>query len=192
MILLNRSPRFLILISLAFCFLIVRGSLFSQSKPDSGAWEVQSCVFKFKSETALESIIGSGKSCSGFASLSDKKIKLQIDLRDWKTPNNLQTSHLQENYLETQTYPLSLFEGMIQVFEEKTGKGEALGTHNLHGKTKISFLIPFKFRTDGDNLETESEFVVNLNDYGIEIPKLLVLKLNPDIQVKAKVLWRKK
>ncbi len=166
-------------------------SLFSQSTSKSAIWKIESCIFKFKSETQMEAIVGSGKSCEGSVNLKDKKFQLQIDLRDWKTPNNLQTSHLQENYLETQKFPVAVFEGIITRFDEKSGKGEITGSLNLHGNTKAGINIPFETTEQGEALETNSEFTVFLSDYGIEIPKILVLKLNPIIQLKAKVTWRK-
>lgn len=177
--------------SLLFFQTIIAPPLFSQSISKNSLWKLESCLFKFKSETQLEAIIGSGKSCEGSANIKEKKVQIQIDLRDWKTPNNLQTSHLQENYLETQKFPMAIFEGIITKFDEKSGKGEITGSLNLHGIIKSGLNIPFEVSEQGEALETNSEFMVYLSDHGIEVPKILVLKLNPMIQMKAKVTWRK-
>jgi len=141
----------------------------------------------FLSEAPQETIKGVGKQISGDVFFNEKKVKISIDLTDWKTNNRLQTSHLHDNYLETETYPKATFDGNIQSYDSKTGDVTVLGTITLHGKTKKDVSIKGKVTATDSGYSLSCEFFINLKDYSIEIPKLLILKVSEMVKLEVKL-----
>ena len=152
-------------------------------------WKLEEGKVFFKSETELETILGEGSQVKGSLDISTKKIIIEIGLSDLKTPNRLQTSHMHENYLETHLYPVARFTGTVESIKD-SGEVKAKGIFELHGKTKEDFVIIGNLEKKGNKIEQLSYFTINLSDFGIEIPKLLFLKLNKMIQLKVKLVWK--
>ena len=145
----------------------------------------------FLSEAPQETIKGVGKQISGDIFFKEKKVKIAIDLTDWKTNNRLQTSHLHDNYLETETYPKATFDGNIQSYDPQTGDVTAIGTITLHGKTKKEVSIKGKVSATDSGYSLACEFSINLKDYSIEVPKLLILKVNEIVKLEVKLELKK-
>jgi len=143
----------------------------------------------FKSETEIETIQGDGGRVTGTLDLSTKKILIEISLFDLKTPNRLQTSHMHDNYLETPLFPIAKFEGTVDSIRE-SGEVKAKGVIDIHGKKKDNFVITGNLEKKEDTFEQLSYFTVVLPDFGIQIPSLVFLKLNKNIQVKVKLIWK--
>ena len=153
----------------------------------------------FLSEAPQETIKGVGKQIVQYAEkiaqedifFKEKKVKIAIDLTDWKTNNRLQTSHLHDNYLETETYPKATFDGNIQSYDPQTGDVTAIGTITLHGKTKKDVSIKGKVTATDSGYSLACEFSINLKDYSIEVPKLLILKVNEIVKLEVKLELKK-
>jgi len=160
-------------------------SLFSQTK----VWKVTDGKMYFKSETEIETIYGEGGRITGTLDLSTKKILIEISLFDLKTPNKLQTSHMHDNYLETPLFPIAKFEGTVDSIKE-SGEVKAKGVLDIHGKKKDNFVITGNLEKKEDTFEQLSYFTVVLPEFGIQIPSLVFLKLNKNIQVKVKLIWK--
>jgi len=156
-----------------------------------GVWKISETKILFLSETELETTKGKGTRATGKIDFGSKTSRIEIDLTDFRTPNKLQTSHMQENYLETDSFPSAIWEGQLLEWNPKERKGILEGNLNLHGVTKSKVRIPFQGKDTKEGIETLSEFVVDLRDHKIEIPKLLILKLNPEIKIKATFVWQK-
>ncbi|GBF48525.1 YceI-like domain protein [Leptospira ryugenii] len=117
-----------------------------------------------------------------------KKIHIEIELDGIKTDNKLQTSHLHENYFETNLYPIASFDGIVSETKE-TGEVEAIGTLELHGVRQGQVKLTGKVEKTKEGVEQISYFSIKLSDYKIQVPKLLFLKINPIIQVKLNLIW---
>jgi polyisoprenoid-binding protein YceI len=152
------------------------------------SWKVKSGKVFFKSETDLESIWGEGQKITGSLNLTTKVIQIEVELAEIKTDNKLQTSHLHDNYFETAKYPIAKFQGIVQEIKE-TGDVSAKGTFELHGIKKEGVSLTGKLEKTANGLEQLSYFAIQLADYNIEVPKLVFLKVNQQIQVKVKILW---
>lgn len=148
---------------------------------------VASGKITFLSEAPQETIKGIGKQISGDVFFKDKKVKISIDLSDWKTNNKLQTSHLHENYLETEKYPKAEFDGNIQSYDSKTGDVTVLGAVTLHGVTKKDVSIKGKVTSSDGGYSLVCSFSINLKDYSIEVPKLLILKVSETVNLEARL-----
>ncbi|MCB1179146.1 MAG: YceI family protein [Leptospiraceae bacterium] len=144
--------------------------------------KIKSGKIIFISEAPRENIKGIGKLISGRINVLEKKLSIEINLKDWRTSNKLQTSHLHENYLETDKFPNSIYEGKIESINSD-GKVVTIGKLNLHGVTKENVKIERQIIKKENSYVYESNFIIKLSDYKIKIPKLLILKVNEEIKI---------
>ena len=83
----------------------------------------------------------------------------------------LMEEHFNENYIESDKYPKA-------TFKEYTIKGKL----EMHGKTKdISIIAKLKKTEAG--LEIDSNFLVNTDDFDIEIPSVVSKKVSKKVNV---------
>lgn len=100
----------------------------------------------------------------------------------------LMEEHFNENYIESDKYPKATFKGKIENFDlaKVTTEGKEYnikGKMELHGKSKdISITATIKKSGDGVNLV--SNFNVNTDDYGIEIPSVVSKKVSKKVNIK--------
>lgn len=139
----------------------------------------------FRSVAPQETIYGSGRIASGEVDPSNKTVSISIDLRDFRTANRLRDSHLHDNYLETEEFPTARYDGRILDFDPDSGKVKTVGRLLLHGKEKNDFLIEGILSKNPEGFSYTADFPIYLNDFSIEIPTLLSLKLNEKIEIKT-------
>jgi hypothetical protein len=100
----------------------------------------------------------------------------------------LMEEHFNENYIESDKFPKSTFKGKIENFDisKVTAEGKDYtikGKLELHGKSKdITITATIKKTKDGVNLT--SNFNVNTDDFGIEIPSVVSKKVSKKVAVK--------
>jgi len=151
-------------------------------------------LVKFESKATLESFDGTTSSVRGSVSLDPHdlgehfEIEVEVDLRTLDTGISMRDRHMRENHLETDEFPIAVFEG-AQIVE---GAGTDLttgGTHEIliegqmeiHGVAQM-IQVPLELTLDGADLHIVSRFGVALSDHDIERPRFLVLRLG-DVQM---------
>ncbi len=144
----------------------------------------------FLSEAPQETIKGVGKQISGDIHFKEKKVSISIDLTDWRTNSKLQTSHLHDNYLETEQFPKAVFEGTIQSYDSKTGDVTVVGSINLHGITKKDVSIKGKVSASDGGYSLVCDFSINLKDFSIKVPKLLILKVSEIVKLEVNLILK--
>lgn len=106
----------------------------------------------------------------------------------------LMEEHYNENYIESDKYPKATFKGKIENFDlskiDKTEKSYTIqGTLELHGKSKeISINATIKKVDTG--LEIKSDFVLNSDDFNIEIPSVVSKKVSKKVNVSFNFLLK--
>ena len=96
--------------------------------------------------------------------------------------------HFNENYMESDSYPKATFKGKIDNFDvsklTETAKAYTIkGKMEMHGKSKdISITASIKKSSNG--IEIDSDFSLNTDDYGIEIPSVVSKKVSKKVAVK--------
>lgn len=99
----------------------------------------------------------------------------------------LMEEHFNENYIESDKYPKATFKGKIENFDysklSTTAKDFTIkGKLELHGKSKdISIVAKIK-KTDA-GVEIISNFSINTDDFGIEIPSVVSKKVSKKVAV---------
>ncbi|MEO5777839.1 MAG: YceI family protein [Flavobacterium sp.] len=100
----------------------------------------------------------------------------------------LMEEHFNENYAESDTYPKATFKGKIENFDvsklTETAKTYTIkGRMEMHGKTK-DLTITASIKKSGDAIDIDSDFTLNTDDYGIEIPSVISKKVSKKVAVK--------
>lgn len=100
----------------------------------------------------------------------------------------LMEEHFNENYMESDTYPKATFKGKIDNFDvsKLTGTPQNYtikGKMEMHGKTK-DITITASIKKTADGIDIDSNFSLNTDDYGIDIPSVVSKKVSKKVAVK--------
>jgi len=142
----------------------------------------------FFSETPLENISGLNKNVTAILNTKSNDIAVKMQVAQFEFPNKLMQEHFNENYLESDKYPVASFTGKIQekvdFGKEGTQTITAKGMLNMHGVAKERTLTG-KLTITKTGATLACDFTVPLTDHKIEIPKLVFEKIAEVITVKA-------
>ncbi len=141
----------------------------------------------FKSEAPQELINASSDQLAGLLDIDKKNFAFKIYIRSFKGFNSLtQEIHFNENYMESDKYPVASFSGKIIEDEDFTKDGSyqvrAKGTLIIHGVPQER-IIKCSITVTDKKITVKSNFTVLLSDHNIPIPKLVYQKLANEIQV---------
>jgi polyisoprenoid-binding protein YceI len=112
---------------------------------------------------------------------------VEIDAERLKTGSGLTDSELQRR-LETRKFPRIV--GAVSAAEQKgdATRWRLTGTLRLHGVTKATDADVTVRVVDERTIEIEGEKVIDIREYGMTPPKLLMLKVYPDVKVHARLV----
>ena len=142
---------------------------------------------KFVSDAPLELISATSDELQGAVNLTDNRFAFKINNKSFVGFNSpLQQEHFYENYIETDLFKSSTFEGKIieKINPEQTGQQNirAKGILNIHGIEQeriINATIEFL----EDYILIECEYIVPLKDHNIRIPNVVNQKIAENIDV---------
>ena len=138
----------------------------------------------FFSETPIENISAVNKNVSAVFDASTNDLVFQLKITDFKFPIALMQEHFNENYLESDIYPTSTFSG--KVINIENGNATVQGDLKIHG-------VSNRIKVDGamiinkDFISISAEFSVKLEDYNIEVPKIVMYKIAEEIDVRVNI-----
>jgi len=123
---------------------------------------------------------GSGPGLNGKLNLTDGTLTFTFDLKKLQTGIKLRDSHMHEDYLETETYPMASFTGKV-VKGKEPGALIAQGEFSLHGVKK-----PVTITGTLSGTFLKAEWKLNLKDFNIEIPeKFMIGKISEILTLSA-------
>ncbi|MHA8052762.1 YceI family protein [Aquirufa sp. Wall-65K1] len=158
-------------------------------------YQAQNGEVSFFSKTPLENIDAVSKNVNSIINSATNEIAVQMRISSFVFPNKLMQEHFNENYLESEKYPMASFKGKIKEAVDLKKAGTypvtASGTATIHGVTK-AIEIKGTIISDGNQLQLTSQFDVQLQDYQIKIPKIVFAKIAEVIEVKSKILFSQK
>lgn len=144
--------------------------------------------FNIFSSTPIEDI--KAASYTGVAVLSAQKqeITIQVAIKSLDFDRKLMQEHFNENYMESDKYPLAKFKGSIEPKIDWTRDGEhnvtVKGTLSIHGVDQAR-TINGKITIKNKVVSISSTFNVSCADHQIKIPSLMFTKIAEVIQVKV-------
>jgi hypothetical protein len=101
----------------------------------------------------------------------------------------LMEEHFNENYVESTTYPKSVFKGTIENFDNgslSNSPSEFVisGTVNMHGETK-ELSTTVELWKEGSTIMLSTSFVLKPGDFNIKIPAVVSKKIAEEVTVEA-------
>ena len=150
----------------------------------------------FFSSTPIEDIKAINNQVSCVLNKSTGEFAFQVPIKGFIFKNALMQEHFNENYLESDLYPKSVFKGKIIDWEKIDFSDKAVdviidGELTIHGvKKKIK--ESGKIWNAKDKIIGECSFDIAVADYDIKIPRLVreniakIIKINVDVSLKRK------
>lgn len=150
----------------------------------------------FVSDAPLELISASSNNVRGAVNVTDNRFLFIIDNKSFLGFNSpLQQEHFYENYIETEKYESSTFQGKIieDINMDQTGVQEirAKGILSIHGIEKERIINATLEYLDG-TLILKCDFKVSLEEHNIRIPNVVYQKLAEIIEVSVQAKLEKK
>jgi hypothetical protein len=148
----------------------------------------KSGTIRFYSETPVEKIKALNRQVNSALDFSTGNFVFKVLIRGFEFEKALMQEHFNENYMESEKFPNSTFNGKIVNFKDvnpgKEGvyKVVAEGDLFIHGvtnKVKVNGTLEVK----GGRIIGKATFNVAPKDYNITIPKAVIKNISEAIQV---------
>ena len=140
----------------------------------------------FFSEAPIENISAINEDVSAIVDSQTGGFAFRLKIEDFTFTSSLMQEHFNESYLESEKYPLSTFTGVIDNFSNldlSTKQNlKVYGSLSIHGISKDAQMTAIA-QMINDELHISSTFDVALEDYDIDIPKIMIYKIAEVIQV---------
>ncbi len=148
----------------------------------------------FFSSTLLENIEGVNSKVSSILDTETGGIVFSMHIKDFVFDKSLMQEHFNENYMESEKYPKSIFKGTIvnlsEIQFDKNGTYSAsiegdLTIHNVTRAVKTTGTLEVK---EGIIL-AKAKFPVQLKDYQITIPTVVFQKIAESVDVTVNIAY---
>jgi hypothetical protein len=140
----------------------------------------------FYSKSPLEDIEAINKGAIVVLNSATNDIQMRITIQNFKFKNGLMEEHFNENYLESQKFPSSIFKGKINEKVDYTKDGETkvtvTGKMEIHGVTK-DVTYDGTLTKKGNDLSLATKFKIKVADYNIKVPSLYVKNIAEVVDV---------
>lgn len=140
----------------------------------------------FFSSSPLEDIKAVNTKSAFILNTTTNEIQVGVTMVYFKFPKPLMEEHFNENYVESDKYPTSVFKGKILESVDYTKDGEnpvtVKGNLSLHG---VSRDVEMKgtLTKKGNSIVIASDFKIRVADYDIKIPSLYVRNIAEVVDV---------
>lgn len=163
---------------------------------ESNLYYISEATIKFRSEAPLEVISAESNKLLGVIDPEKRTFAFTVQNSSFEGFNNsLQKVHFNENYMESDKYPVMGFKGKIIEDVDFTVPGEyqvrAKGFLTVHGIVKER-IIRAKVTSAEGAIKLASEFTVLLKDHNIRVPKVVHEKIASEIKVEVNAELKKK
>lgn len=142
----------------------------------------------FFSVTNVENIDAKTNSLTSVFNTATEEIVFTVPLRTFKFKSSLMEEHFNEKYVESDKYPNATFKGKINETIDWTKDGiydiSSTGIMNLHGVDQTR-TEKGKATVKEGNIIIDCTFNIKLTDYKIEVPKLVMSNIAPDLDIKV-------
>lgn len=150
----------------------------------------------FASDASAEIITASTDEVSGAINITDNRFAFRIANKSFIGFNSpLQQEHFYENYIETDKYTYSSFQGKIIEKIDPNVDGSfqirAKGMLSIHG-IEQERIIKSTIIIKGNMIKVKSNFQVPLEDHDIRIPKVVYRKIAEiiDVEINADLILK--
>ena len=148
------------------------------------------------SKAAFEPIKAKNESSISIFDIDDGKIAALIKISEFNFRLGLMQEHFNENYLESNIYPTSTFEGSIENFD-KISLDDTLheisikGTLTIKGESNEILAVGF-LKKNNNKIELKSSFSIKLSEYKIKIPRVVFKKIDEEVKINLNYVYEEK
>ena len=151
---------------------------------------------EFFSTTPIEDIKAVNNQVSCVLNKTTGDFAFQVPIKGFAFKNALMQEHFNENYLESDLYPKSVFKGKIKDWKDLEISDKELditveGELTIHGG-KRSIIESAKIWNTEDKITGECKFDITVADYNIKIPRIVRENIAKIIEVSVGVSLKKK
>ncbi|MFA6127641.1 MAG: YceI family protein [Bacteroidales bacterium] len=171
---------------------LVVGLMVSMSVSAQNRYFTKTGHIDFFSHTSVEDIKAVNDQVTSFLDVSTGDIIFSVLNRSFQFAKPLMQEHFNENYIESEKFPKSSFEGKIAELKSidftKPGKYrvKVAGKLTLHGITK-EIEAPGDLTVGKDKILGESVFSVIPEDYGIKIPSVVRQNIAETVKISVQM-----
>lgn len=138
------------------------------------------------SASPFENIEAKSNNSSCAFNLKNGKLVMKVPIKSFQFEKSLMQEHFNENYMESDKYPMASFEGVIQDMPDLTKNGEYIikikGKLNIHGVIADREITTSLVVKNGD-IKGVSVFKVKCVNHKIEIPKIVIKNIAEEIEI---------
>ena len=142
----------------------------------------QEAEISFFSEAPIEDISAKNYKVSAVYDLKTNQLVFQLNISDFIFPKPLMQEHFNENYLESDKFPKASFSAIIGMLNEVS---IATGTLKIHGESN-EVEVKGALVEINDSIMIDATFTIQLKDYKIKIPKIVMYNIAEEIEVTIK------
>ena len=151
---------------------------------------IKSSSISFFSDGLLEDITAVNTASQAILNLVDGAFVLRIPITSFEFPNQLMQEHFNENYLESDKFPVATFKGKLnRTFEMGriiNTTFEAQGELMIHGIAQERIIL-VDISDEKKGVKVRGKFDIALEDHDIDIPSLLFQKIAEVIAVDIEI-----
>jgi hypothetical protein len=158
-----------------------------------GEFISKNAYISFYSSTPLEDILGESNEAVSILNAETGEIGFQALMTTFHFKRALMEEHFNENFIESDKYPKTKFNGKIENFNKDMLKGAVTnitvtGQLTVHGVEK-TITVPATLGMDNGKLVGTAKFMAKPEDYNITIPALVREKIGKEMEVNVKVTY---
>ena len=112
--------------------------------------------------------------------------RLEVPVKQLRSGNPLNDAELQRR-VDARRYPTIVGEVRTATPLDGDGRFRIEGDLTFHGVTK-TITGELQVTADGDQLVVEGEHVFDIRDYGIKPPRILMLRVEPEVTVRIRLV----
>lgn len=176
-------------------FVIILLIGFTVEARSQNIWLCRTGESSFFSETPMENISAINKKVAAVIDIEKNEIAVKMTMIDFKFKNHLMEEHFNENYMESEKYPIGTFKGKILEDIDYSKNGvynvSAKGLLNMHGVAKER-VLKGRMTIENGQITLVSDFLVPMKDHKIDIPTIVIAKIAEEISIKNKYVFQKK
>ena len=147
---------------------------------------------EFLSNVPLHSFVGVSEDLVGRVDLTDQSVDFYVDLNTLDTGIGKRDKDMRKT-LKTDQYPFAEFFGTLLTPVDATSNEpqevEVEGDFSVHGITR-SLRIPGTLTFSEQGVRVQASWILNLNDYDIEPPRLLIIKVDEEQEITMDIVLR--
>jgi len=151
---------------------------------------------RFFSKTKIMDIEGVTSTAVSTLDLDSGKIAIKSRNTTYIFPDKLMQEHFNENYMESEKYPVSAFAGTVFGMDHAAfdaGKKVTVvvdGNLDVHGVSKHYRTSGFLQKASDGSITGDTKFFVKMADHGIKIPSVVASNLCDSMEITSRFTWR--